>query len=189
MKPLKPWTVLQSNLAFDHRWYKVRHDIVQLPDGTIIDDYFLSVRPDVALVFPITSDQEIVYVRQYRHGAEEILIELPAGAFDPAQEAAELAAQRELKEETGYESDRLIKLAVLYDNPVKETNKIHLFIAENVIKTSEQQLDLTEDIEVMLIPVNEAINKILQGEISVSGTVAATFLGVQYLQSNALPQA
>ncbi|MEO1123540.1 MAG: NUDIX hydrolase, partial [Cyanobacteria bacterium J06639_16] len=97
----KRWTLLRSRLVFDHRWYKVRQDEVRLPNGEIIDDYFVSVRPDVALVLPITVDREVIFVHQYRHGAGEVLLELPAGTFDPQQEAAETAALRELQEETG----------------------------------------------------------------------------------------
>ncbi|MBE9178412.1 NUDIX hydrolase [Oculatella sp. LEGE 06141] len=182
---LAKWTVLQSKLAFHHRWYTVRQDTVELPNGTVIDDYFLSIRPDVALVFPITSSQDIVFVRQYRHGAGEILLELPAGTFDPNQESAEAAALRELQEETGYTADRLIPLAVLYDNPVKETNKIHLFLAENAFKVNEQQLDMTEEIEIVLIPAAAAIAQVMNGTVSVSGSVAATFLGLNYLATQA----
>lgn len=178
MKDLKTWTILNSKLVFDHRWYKVRQDKVELPSGAIVDDYFLSIRPDVALVFPITRSQEIIFVRQYRHGAGEILLELPAGTFDPHQETAEAAAKREFIEETGYTADNFCQLATLYDNPVKETNKIHLFLAKDAYKITEQTLDLTEEIEVILIPAKVVVEKILQGEISVAGTVSALFLGL-----------
>jgi 8-oxo-dGTP pyrophosphatase MutT (NUDIX family) len=180
---LMPWKLLHSELVFDHRWYKVRQDVVELPNGAIVDDYFLSVRPDVALVFPVTAKQEIVFVRQYRHGAGKVLIELPAGTFDPQEESAESAALRELQEETGYRATHLTRLATLYDNPVKETNKIHLFLAKNVELVSEQNLDQTEEIEVLLIPIDAVQGKLVQGEISVSGTVAAVFLGLRALQA------
>ncbi|MBD2068665.1 NUDIX hydrolase [Leptolyngbya sp. FACHB-671] len=173
MKELMPWKLLHSELVFDHRWYKVRQDVVELSNGAIVDDYFLSVRPDVALVFPVTAKREIVFVRQYRHGAGKVLIELPAGTFDPQKESAESAALRELQEETGYRATHLTKLATLYDNPVKETNKIHLFLADNVELVSAQNLDHTEEIEVLLIPIDAVQEKLSQGEISVSGTVAA----------------
>ncbi|MBD2057676.1 NUDIX hydrolase [Oculatella sp. FACHB-28] len=173
MKELMPWKLLHSELVFDHRWYKVRQDVVELSNGAIVDDYFLSVRPDVALVFPVTAKREIVFVRQYRHGAGKVLIELPAGTFDPQKEIAESAALRELQEETGYRATHLTKLATLYDNPVKETNKIHLFLADNVELVSAQNLDHTEEIEVLLIPIDAVQEKLSQGEISVSGTVAA----------------
>lgn len=177
---LRPWKILRSHLAFNHPWYKVRQDTVELPDGRVVDDYFLSVRPDVALVLPITAEQEVVFVRQYRHGAETVLLELPAGTFDPAQESADLAAARELREETGYTADTLIPLATLYDNPVKETNKIHLFLAPNAYLAGAQSLDPIEEIEVVLISVAEIDQYIQSGEICVAGTVAALYLGLQH---------
>ncbi|HEY9622601.1 MAG TPA: NUDIX hydrolase [Crinalium sp.] len=181
MTNLKKWNTLQSNLVFDHKWYKVRQDVVQLPNGKIVDDYFVSVRPDIALVFPVTSDRNIIFVRQYRHGANEILLELPAGAFNPNIEDAEIAAKRELEEETGYSAHHLTKLGVLYDNPVKETNKIHLFLAQNLDHPGQQVLDETEEIELVFIPVSDVLSHIAQGQICVSGSVAAVFLGLQFL--------
>jgi ADP-ribose pyrophosphatase len=182
MDKQQQWQTLHSELVFDHRWYKVRRDRVALPNGVVIDDYFLSVRPDVALVFAITQNQEVVFVRQYRHGAGKVLLELPAGTFQPEQEEAVVAAQRELQEETGYRSDQLLLLGILYDNPVKETNKIHLFLAQHVYQQSEQALDITEDIEVVLVPINKVMTLISRGEVCVSGSVAAVFLAMSYLQ-------
>lgn len=178
------WQILHSELVFDHHWYKVRRDQVALPNGVVVDDYFLSVRPDVALVFAMTQNQEIVFVRQYRHGAGKVLLELPAGTFLPEQEDAVSAAQRELQEETGYGCDRLLPLAILYDNPVKETNKIHVFIAQNVHQKSEQVLDITEDIEVVLVPVDKVMDLIGRGEICVAGSVAAIVLAMNYLTTS-----
>ncbi len=122
-------------------------------------------------------------MRQYRHGAGEILLELPAGTFNTKEESPQAAAIRELKEETGYITDNVIQLAILYDNPVKDTNKITLFLAENVRKAGKQELDVTEQIEVVLIPIKRLMEKIASGEISVAGTVAAIFLGLNYLNT------
>ncbi len=181
MTLIRKWKRLNSQLIFDHQWCRVRQDQIELPNGTIIEDFFINVRPDIALVFAVTEQQEIVFVRQYRHGVEQILLELPAGAFDPNQEDPESAALRELTEETGYVADSLIKLATLYDNPVKDTNSIHLFFANPVYCTKETHLDLTEDIEVVLIPIADIMDKIQQGEICVSGSIAAVFLGLNQL--------
>jgi 8-oxo-dGTP pyrophosphatase MutT (NUDIX family) len=159
----------------------VRQDTVLLPSQEVIDDYFVVVRPDVALVLALTANQEIVFVRQYRHGIGEILLELSAGTFDPNTESPEVAAQRELQEETGYSAPHLLKLATLYDNPVKDTNRIHLFVAQNAFISGEQKLDVTEAIEVVLIPIEKVSEKILKGEICVSGTIAALCLGLQFL--------
>ncbi|MBO0349902.1 NUDIX hydrolase [Phormidium pseudopriestleyi FRX01] len=182
MKELKKWKQLRSRLVFDNQWCKVRQDEIELPTGEIIDDFFINVRPDIALVVPVTTHQEIVFVRQYRHGVGEILLELPAGAFNPENEKAEAAAAREMTEETGYHCPNLIELATLYDNPVKDTNAIHIFLGKDAEKLGQQILDITEEIEVVLVPVEKVLEKIIQGEICVSGSVAAVFLALNHLK-------
>lgn len=181
MTNLQKWKLLHSKMVLDHHWCKVRQDEILLPNGKIIDDYFVNIRPEIAVILPITSSREIVFVRQYRHAVNEFVLELPAGRFNAAQESAEGAAVREMQEETGYIAQQVTKIATLYDNPSKDTNKIHLFIAENVIKSGEQKLDITEEIEVILIPVASVRDKILEGEISVAGTIAAICLGLNFL--------
>jgi ADP-ribose pyrophosphatase len=184
MKELQKWKILNSQWVVNDRWCKVRRDEVELPNGKIIDDYFINVRPEIALVLPITKEREIVFVRQYRHGSGEILIELPAGAFDAQTEASLLAARRELEEETGYICDRWIKLATIYDNPVKDTNKIHIFLGLDASLTGQRNLDVTEDIEVLLIPIQQVKSEISSGNFCVSGTITALFLGLDFLQKN-----
>lgn len=182
MSKINQWKKLRSRFVLDNQWCRVRVDEVELPNGKIIDDFFVNVRPDIALVVPITPKQEIVFVRQYRHGVEEILLELPAGAFDRDRETAESAAMREMTEETGYLCDRLIKLTTLYDNPVKDTNQIHIFLGTEAKKVQAQHLDETEEIELVLLPVTQVMEKISQGKICVSGSVAALFLTLEYLK-------
>ncbi|MHC5599696.1 MAG: NUDIX hydrolase [Nostoc sp.] len=184
MNNLKKWKTLKSKMVLDHYWCKVRQDEIELPNGQIIADYFVSIKPDVAMVLPINSNREIIFVRQYRHAVGEFFLELPAGNFDPTKESAEIAAIRELKEETGYIPEEFRKIGTLYDKPSKDTNQIHLFLAENVSKVGEQQLDITEEIEVVFIPVESVLEKIIQGEISVAGTVAALFLGLKFIEQN-----
>ena len=178
---LRKWKTLKSKMVLDHYWCKVRQDEIELPNGQIIDDYFVTIKPEVAMVLPITSSKEIIFVQQYRHAVGEFFLELPAGNFDPTKENAEVAAIRELREETGYIPQEFRKIATLYDKPSKDTNQIHLFLAENVSKVGEQQLDITEEIEVVLIPIESVLEKIIQREISVTGTVAALFLGLNFI--------
>lgn len=181
MSSIQPWKIINSQLVFDNQWCKVRQDEVELPNGIVINDFFINVRPDIVVVLAVTQHQEIVFVRQYRHGVSEILLELPAGSFNSQTENSLTAAARELEEETGYISEPMRQVATLYDNPVKDTNKVHLVMAENAHSSGKQQLDITEDVEVVLIPVENVLKKISIGEVCVCGTIAALFLGLNLL--------
>ena len=87
-----------------------------------------------------------------------------------------------MEEETGYVASEVRKIATLYDKPSKDTNHLHLYLAENIVKTGKRNLDVTEEIEVVLISVDEVLEKILNGEISVAGTVAALFMGLNLIK-------
>jgi 8-oxo-dGTP pyrophosphatase MutT (NUDIX family) len=178
MTNLKKWQIIKSDLVFNNRWCQVRQDAVKLTDGTIIDDYFVNIRPEIVLVVPVTSDNQLVFVRQYRHGVREILLEFPAGAVAADEEDISAAARREFEEETGYHSEQLIPLGVLYDNPVKDTNRIHIFLALQATPTGKQKLDITEEIEVILQPLHQ----IKPHEITVSGSLAAFYLARDFLE-------
>ena len=177
---MKKWKTLASKMVFDHRWYRLRQDKVALPNGHIVDDYFVSLRPDIATILPITERGEVVLVRQYRHGVNEILLELPAGTFEVGEEPLAVA-KRELAEETGYVSEDWSAIATFYNNPVKQNNRIHLFHAQAARLVQAQQLDATEEIEVVLKPMAEVPALIASGEVCVSGSIAAIALGLPNL--------
>lgn len=187
MSSIQRWKTINSQLVFDNQWCQVRQDWIELPNGEVIDDYFVNVRPDIVLILAITPNREIVFVRQYRHGVGEILLELPGGGFNPKLENSLTAGARELEEETGYIAAQMMPLATLYDNPVKDTNKIHLLVAENANPLGTQQLDVTEDVEIVLVPIESVLQKISTGEICVAGTVAALFLGLNLLSQRSVP--
>ena len=111
------------------------------------------------------------------------MLELPAGCLDKDEDPL-IAAQREFEEETGYIAQSIIPLASIYENPVKDNNRIHLFLALDVLPLGQQNLDLTEAIEVILIPLDEVREKITRGEICVAGSLSAIFLGLDYLAQN-----
>jgi ADP-ribose pyrophosphatase len=175
------WKILKSEFPINDRWCKIRKDEVELPNGENVKDYFVNVRCDVALILAVTPLKEVIFVHQYRHGVQEVLLELPGGTFESCVENSLEAAARELQEETGYVAKSWTKLATIYDNPVKDTNKIHLIIAENAEANGTQKLDITESVEIILIPIKDIVEKVLKGEIAVSGTISALFLGLKFL--------
>lgn len=177
---VKPWKTLSSKLAFDHPWFKVQQDVVELPNGQVIDDYMMWKCNEVALIVPVTSDGLFVMVHQYKHAVDDFMTEFPAGYVEDS-EHIELAAQRELLEETGYQAPQLEFLGKLVNNPTKEMGKVHVYLARNARKVAEQQLDVTEAIEVQLHTMEEVENLIATHQIVTSGSIAAFTLAKKRL--------
>jgi ADP-ribose pyrophosphatase len=125
-------------------------------------------------VIAITKDQKIVLVKQYRHGTDEITLEIPGGAVHPNEEFL-LAAQRELQEETGYTSKEWSFLGQVDANPAFMSNYCQTYLAMNAVKTHDQNLDPFEEIEVELIDVNKLNEMVLNGAITHSLIIAALY--------------
>jgi ADP-ribose pyrophosphatase len=176
------WKVLASHKAFDHRWYVVRRDTLQLPDGTIVDDYFVSVRPDVAVVVAVDRSGQMVMVRQYKHGIREVTLEFPAGTFQGEQ--PETAALRELEEETGYVPGRIEYLGRCFDDASKNTNTVHMFLALDCELRGRQNLERMEraaGLEVLLMPVDKVAQALDEGTIAAMSSVAAGYRAMRRL--------
>lgn len=180
-KGIERWKTLKSEIVFNHKWYTLRRDHVELPSGQVLDDYFVSVRPNVVLTFPVTADNQVIFVRQYKHGAGDIFLELPGGVIDEGETDPLEAAKREMLEETGYTSNEVEFLIEVIDNPTKDTNKISFFLARNVELVAAQDLDETENIEVVQVPLTEVESLVLSGKINVSGTVSLCLLALRKL--------
>ncbi len=175
---MKKWEKLSSELVFNHKWFKVQRDTVKLPMGRIVDDYFMWPQGDVVLVVPLTKDNEIVLVQQYKHAAAEIVIEVPAGMLNK-DEKPKLGARRELEEETGYTSEEFIYIGAVTNSPSKVIGIIHIYLAKNVKKTKDTHFDENENIEVLIKPFSEVMNMIFKREIWVTGSITALLLSLK----------
>ena len=167
----KSWKLLKSTVVLDNPWYKVRKDQVQLPNGLIIKDYFVSELKNVAIIFALTKEKEVVFVKQYRHPVQKVHLELPGGVYS-ARESAKDVARHELLEETGYKAKKLIFLGKILEYPTKDSHEINLFLAKNVIPTKLKNPEITEDIEIVLIPIDKLLQLIKNGQIFVGGSIA-----------------
>lgn len=181
---LTNWVLVASEMVAENPWNALRRDRVRLPDGTEVPDFYISVRPHVAIVFPLTLDGQVVLVRQYKHGAGQVVVELPAGGFeagDPMEHAA-----RELREETGYEAAELRELGILFDDVTKNSNLVHVFLASGARLVGPQMLDDIErrsGVEVMLASPADVRGMVLDGRIRGESSVAATLLALTFIES------
>src|SRR5215510_9315954 len=99
------WKILSSEYLFKDTWFTVRKDKCETPDGKIVDPYYVYEFPTWATALPVTKDNKVVMVKQYRHAIEDISLEIPGGCVDDTDKNFEEAIARELLEETGYSFD------------------------------------------------------------------------------------
>lgn len=144
------WRVLDREYIIKRPWLTARRDKVELPDGRIIEEYYVLEYPDWVNVIAITKDGQFVMERQYRHGLGVHSTELPCGVMEKGEDPLE-AAKRELLEETGYGNGEWTKLMVIAPNPGSQNNLTHCFLAVGVEKIAEQSLDDTEELTVHLM--------------------------------------
>ena len=148
------WEKLSSKYLVKEKWATLRVDSCKMPNGTLIDDYYVLEYPDWVNAVALTEKNEVILIKQYRHAAGEVILEVPGGCVDPG-EAPEAAVKRELLEETGYEFDSIELISTVYANPSTSYNKTWCFIAKGGRKVAEQSLDGAEEIEVLTVSLAE----------------------------------
>jgi len=182
---MKRWQVLSSESLIDNFWVKVRRDKVQLADGKVLDDFYVVDRRPFSIVFAITKHGDAVLVRQYRHGAGRVMIELPAGYIDDG-EMPEDAARRELTEETGYTCGHLKYIGEFFIGPSGMNHSAYGYLALDAERTTGQSLDSTEDVEILTMPIAKLSDAIVSGEINCAIAVAVAMSGLEIMRKRGL---
>ena len=173
---LQPWKILESTYISQ----RIRIDKCSLPNGNLLDATIMEFR-SWANILAITKDQQAVLVRQYRHGVERVLLELPGGIVEDGEDPLD-GIKRELLEETGYASTNIIEVGRIYPNPAMQTNQLFCYLAFNAEKVDVQNLDGGEDIEIQLLPLDELIALVKNGEFPHALHVAVLFHALAYLK-------
>lgn len=159
------WKTIQSEEAFRSKYVSVRKDIVEMPSGVRMDDYYTVCLPDASSIVAVTEDNEIVLKREYRYAVKEETIEIPAGTFNSGEKDPLQVAQRELMEETGFSSDTWVFLGETMEHTAKLTSRMYIFWAKGCKLVAKQSLDPTEQISFFTVPIEEAVQMVLRDEI------------------------
>ena len=170
----KPWEVLETELLQDCAVFSVSRAWTRSPlSGERVPFYRLE-SSDWVNVVPVTRDREVVMIHQWRHGAGDLTLEIPGGLVDPGETPAS-AALRELREETGYEADRVIPIGSLNPNPALFTNRVHSFVAPDARYVGAVSNPGHEETQVELVPVAEIRERLRRGEIDHALVAAALY--------------
>ena len=162
---IRPWQLTHSEPLVGCRIFKVRKDVVVNPRTGQPHDMFVLEQPNWVNVIPLTSDEQVVMVEQWRHGTRSVHLETPGGLMDDS-ETPEQCARRELIEETGYEAGDVLRLGTVHPNPAIQNNLQHYVLATNCRRVATPALDNAEDIVVRLVPLAEVPDMIRTGKIT-----------------------
>ena len=156
------WKEESRRKVFDCKVFSIYESYCRSPKDEL-RTYTVIEASDWAIIVPVlkineTEEQKFVMVRQWRHGSRDLSLEFPGGVFEPGENPQEAAA-RELLEETGYKPGEIRKIGEFSPNPAIMSNKVHFFLAEDLVDTGRQDLDPDEFMEVELV----STEAVLQG--------------------------
>ena len=175
---MKPETILSEEKIFTGKVVDFSLRKAQLEDGTIVDREII-INKGAVVIVPVTGNNDVRLLKQYRSAAEKWLIELPAGGLEP-NEDPDLAAPRELLEETGDQAASWQKLHGFYSAPGILTEFLHLYLATD-LTPGPNNTEFDEHIEVITVPWADAIDMIRRHEIEDAKTIAGLMLAGLHL--------
>lgn len=172
------WYETLASVVHYEGWSRLRVDTVRMPDGSAADREVVEHLDAVAVV-PVTEDDEVLLVRQYRHALGRYLLEIPAGVLDVVGEDPAAAARRELQEETEHDARELIPLVSFHNSAGWTTERTSLFLGQGLsrlaVPVHEPEAE-EADMEVVRLPLRAAFDAALAGELTDAKTVLGLVL-------------
>lgn len=172
---IKNWPKLNSSVVGDYRIFRLLKELSRSPRTGKEHAFYVLDSADWINVIPVTDQGKIVLIHQYRHGREEITLEVPGGMVDASDGSPQESAARELLEETGYAAHLISHIGTVTPNPAILNNRCYTFLAHDVQKIAEPSFDGSEDIEVELFELSSIQEFIASGRITHALTIAAFY--------------
>jgi len=167
-----PWPTVSTEPALDCRILQVERVRARAPRDGREHTFFRLRSTDWINVIPLTDNEEVVMVRQWRHGTRAVTLEIPGGMVDPGEDP-ETAGRRETREETGYEAGAWTHLGTVEPNPALFDNHCHTYLARGAHCVGGVQNEGAEETHVVLVPLTEIPARIRSGEIAHALVIAA----------------
>ena len=170
---IKPWRTIEHRVLLVRTpWFTIGEETVELPDGTVVDDFGFIDMLEFTVIVPVTAAGETILIRSYKHGVRDVALSLPAGGLHAGEDPL-TCARRELREETGFEAERWEALGRYVVDPNYGCGAMHAFIAHGARKVAEPDSGDLEEQELLLVPVKDAVARLRAGEISHLASAAA----------------
>lgn len=169
-----PWRVRDETHLQHCKVFDVHQATMESPITGDTHSFFRIESPDWVNIVALTTDQEFVLVRQFRHGSRVVTLEIPGGLIDPGETPAEAGA-RELLEETGFRAGRLVDLGDINPNPALFGNRVHMQLALDCRQTDAIQNESTEHTTVELLPERHLREVVRAGGIDHALAVTALY--------------
>jgi len=175
------WKILRSDWVFETPFFQIRRDACSLPNGRLVDDYYVVHGPTIVCIFALTQAGEVLWVEQYKHGIGQVCWELPAGFCEGSCTDPLAEAQRELLEETGHRAADWRLLARTINNPTRYDSYTYLYLALGAQQIAEQALDPNEEIIVHRVPLADMPALLRSGKIEVMSSLGSCWVALDAL--------
>jgi 8-oxo-dGTP pyrophosphatase MutT (NUDIX family) len=175
-----PWRLRGSRYLFESPWFRLRQDDLTLPHGEEIT-YSVIEHDGWVIVLPLLEDGRVVMERVYRHTLARALLECPSGGRDG--QSPDLAARRELEEETGYRARDVLSLGRFHSSTGISNEWFEVFLATGLSADGVVSREATEEIETLLVPFAELLRMARAGEIEHAPSALAILLAAPRLRA------